>query len=235
MIKGQKVFTSFVKLENFSSSCGDAAVFDVANICRLSYGGGTFGSDERTKRENGIEDDMRLLQHCFNSGHMSVFEFVDATVLIECPIFVARQLMRYRHASYLEQSCRRVEPSPLSNVFQAEDGCDERISEHEKVARELYNELIALGIRREIARAVLPIGSTTKFFMKANLREWYHIFDERLTPSAQIETRVTVLKIKDEIAKVYPFFITLWDKKNHGTEILSDRSNSGCFGSSKNN
>ena len=156
----------------------------LAKIIRLSYG---------LDKESELERDRATIRNCFNAGHMSVFEFVDATVLIECPIFVARQIMRYRCASYLERSLRRCEPLEANSEYQ---------------------DLIARGVSRENARAVLPLSTQTQFYMKANLREWFHIFDERLSKGAQFETRELVEGIKTEIWFAFPFYVELWNDRN---------------------
>lgn len=55
------------------------------------------------KYEN-VEKPEKTLRFCVKAGHLSILEFAQLVFRIECPIFVARQLMRYRNASYGEES-----------------------------------------------------------------------------------------------------------------------------------
>lgn len=188
----------------------------LAKIIRLSYGKGDEPSD--------LERDRATIRNCFNAGHMSVFEFVDATFAVQCPIFVARQIMRYRCASYLERSLRRCEPLPFpsSSIYEYAYGCKVKFYKWIVAMSELYDAAIKADVLREDARACLPLGSTTQFFMKTNLREWYHIFDERLGVAAQKETRWLVQQIKDALAEVFPFYIQLYDSRDRAAPGLGD-------------
>lgn len=161
----------------------------LADIIRVSYGK---TPSLTADCERDATKDRATIRNCFNAGHMSVFEFVDATVFIECPIYVARQIMRYRCASYLERSLRRCEPLE-ANIE--------------------YQDLIARGVSKENARAVLPLSTQTQFYMKANLREWFHIFDERINTAAQAETNYLVQRIKEALKDAYPLLIELWEDK----------------------
>lgn len=169
----------------------------LAKIIRLSYGSDKAGDEERT------------IRNCFNAGHMSVFEFVDATVFVECPIYVARQLMRYRCASYLERSLRRCEPFGM----EASSTITSVVGEVANTASRIYRALLDQGVKKEQARAVLPLGTLTQFYMKASFREWYHIFDERLDNATQTETREIVEEIKSALEEVAPFLVGLWNAK----------------------
>lgn len=141
------------------------------------------------------EQDVNLIRSLYASKHMTPFEFVSVTFRIECPIFVARQLMRYRCATYVERSLRYCEPM--------EDDVPE------------YRSAIAAGVKKEEARALLPLSTQTEFCMRVNVRSLFHIFDERIHPHAQKETRDLVSMMKDEFAKVYPICSAIYEENRN--------------------
>ena len=47
--------------------------------------------------------DLELLRKIIQYKHLSVLEFSNILYQIECPIYIARQLMRYRCSSFLER------------------------------------------------------------------------------------------------------------------------------------
>ncbi|NBK26237.1 MAG: FAD-dependent thymidylate synthase [Spirochaetia bacterium] len=167
-------------------------------------------------------------------GHLSPLEFAGVTYLVKCPIFVARQIMRHRTASYLEKSLRYctldemvcdlpqelidnpATGSTLSRAFRAyrdivEQG-EELIGEdtppsEKKVIRGRYNEL---------ARSVLPLSLETSFYVQFDLRNLLHLFEMRLADDAQRETRhvatAMLTHIKDIFPTIYHFLV---DKYPH--------------------
>lgn len=169
----------------------------IARIARVSRGKTPFDDS----------GDWKLtLKNCYNAKHLSVFEFANITYWIECPIFVARQLMRYRNARYLERSLRYC--APLNEV-----DVNTPFGAANKRALDLYGKLIDCGISKEEARAVLPLSTATRFVMQCDLRELFHIFDERIHPATQTETQIVVEKMKIEAEKAFPYCVSLYDAK----------------------
>lgn len=167
-------------------------------------------------------------------GHLSPLEFAGVTYLVKCPIFVARQIMRHRTASYLEKSLRyctldemicdlphELVDNPatgksLSSAFRAyrdiiEQG-EELIGEdtlpsEKKAIRGRYNEL---------ARSVLPLSLETSFYVQFDLRNLLHFFDMRLADDAQLETRQVATAMLFQIRNIFPtIFQFLVDKYPH--------------------
>jgi len=60
-------------------------------------------------------------------------------------------------------------------------------------AKEAYNKLIALGVKKEDARFVLPNACMSRIAVTANFREWRHILRERTSKHAQWEIRDAML------------------------------------------
>ena len=150
-----------------------------------------FGSEQKEK-------DLELLRKIIFYKHLSVLEFSNILYQIECPIYIARQLMRYRCSSYLERSLRVCGPM---------DG---------DVARLDYEDAIKRGEKREDARALLPLSTRTRFLWLLNLRELLHIAEERLTPAAQYMTQCIVGAMVDIAEQEFPHVISYWKEQREG-------------------
>ena len=68
-----------------------------------------------------------------------------------------------------------------------------------------YAKLISLGIPAEDARMVLPNACHTNLTWSCNLRELIHVCNERLCKCAQIEIRLLVILMANEVEKILPF------------------------------
>lgn len=171
-----------------------------------------------TNEEN--EAAVKTLRFCVKAGHLSVLEFAQLVFRIECPIFVARQLMRYRAASYIERSLRYCEPVTREWAREIEDPDAAKspyssIVAHEDYSRSVYDDLVAEGARKEYARAVLPLSTSTVFLMRVDLRELLHIFDERLTIHCQKETREVVEQMYKITKGLFPIVIEEYELKKN--------------------
>ena len=160
----------------------------LADVARIST-----GYDFANPPKKDDKKDEILLKSLFKMKHFSVFEFSGATFQIECPIYVARQLMRYRNASYIERSLRRCKP------FEEDDA---------------YESALFDGEKKEDARSMLPLSTRTRFLWKMNLREMLHVFDERLMPTTQPITRSVVESIFEESKKLFPVILRYWEEAN---------------------
>ena len=146
------------------------------------------------------EKDLDLLRKIIQYKHLSVLEFSNILYQIECPIYIARQLMRYRCSSFLERSLRVCGPMKGDAIL------------------EDYKNAIESGMKREDARALLPLSTRTRFLWLVNLRELLHIAEERLTPAAQSMTREIVHTMVDLAGCCFPNVIECWQKTREGAE-----------------
>ena len=144
--------------------------------------------------------DLELLRKIILHKHLSVLEFSNIMYQIECPIYIARQLMRYRCSSFLERSLRVCGPMEGDAVL------------------EDYKNAIESGMKREDARALLPLSTRTRFLWLLNLRELLHIAEERLTPAAQSMTREIVHTMVDLAGCCFPNVIECWQKTREGAD-----------------
>jgi thymidylate synthase (FAD) len=184
----------------------DAAIVQAA---RVSYGEGT-----KTVRE-----DAALIDYLMRHRHTSPFEMVEFKFHVRAPIFVVRQWFRHRTASVNEVSARYsvLEERffhPTHWRFQARDkkqGSEGRFQNPEadaaleaayRAAYSAYEKLLALGVAREEARVVLPVGIYTEFYWKQDLHNLFHFLKLRLDAHAQEEIRAYARAIA-EIVKAH--------------------------------
>lgn len=181
--------------------------------------------------------DEKLLRYLWTHQHFTPFEMAGAIVEMQVPVFVMRQIQRHRAASFNELSARYTE---LPETFWlprakdirrqlpgkgqggvAGDGADwpqraqlaaEMIENASLVAFGWYRELIRIGVAREQARAVLPMGTMTRCRMQCNLRMWTHFLGLRLDPHAQAETRAVADGIAGFLRTSFPRTMALFDE-----------------------
>ena len=160
---------------------------DIFRAARGSYGG---------ESENPDGERLRgFLAMLLKKGHLVPFEHCSLSFDITAPIFVFRQLFRYRTAIISERSMRYCEAEP---VFWVPDVADETrfcYTQSYYAAWGWYEQLLADGETLERARAVLPVAVFSKCHFTVNLRNFLHICEQRLQASAQEETRFIVKRM----------------------------------------
>lgn len=158
-------------------------------------------ADERERA-----DWVRIAVQCFKLEHWSVFEFPTVLFRIDCPIFVARQLMRHRNGTFLEKSLRLLDPFPSHLLKEPADPYRQAYAE----SLQLYEKLRKGGAKKETARAVLTLNTPTSFLWNISLRSLFNVFNQRLHPSAQKETREIVKQMFNETYGVFPNVLDAW-------------------------
>lgn len=125
----------------------------------------------------GEKADKRLINRLYRDRHTSPFEHVNITFNIKMPIFVMRQFVRHRTFKLNEMSARYVElPNEfyIPKKYRSQDVKDKQSSnetdglDHAKAymivnrlseaAYREYEELLEMGVAREMARMVLPVN-----------------------------------------------------------------------------
>ena len=173
------------------SACSDEMV---AAAAWVSTHGPDHEADE--KRTAG------LIQYLMRHRHGSPFEHGSITFLVECPLFVAREVFRHRMFSFNEVSGRYARLQPqfwvpaatrgLINVGSAArpvmGGADAAL--HETVDHILeasyqndwlaYERLLEAGVATEVARTVLPMGLYTSFYLTCNPRALMNFLSLRI-------------------------------------------------------
>ncbi len=179
------------------------------------------------------ERDRHLIEHLLKSGHESPFEHIVFTFHIKCPIFVARQWMRHRIASYNELSGRYTQ---LSEEFYIPDQLDPRIkgdSEQrqqilgtiEKALRESYEayvKLLELKVPREIARIVLPVSLYTEFIWSVNARSLFNFLSLRADSHAQLEIQEYAKAVASIFKQICPWTYEAFIKHRYTGDLLKE-------------
>ncbi len=165
----------------------------------------------------------RLLTYCIRKGHWSVFEMADATMELETSRAIAAQILRHKSFNFQELSQRyaAIEPDYQATACRMQDSKNRQSSlecsdpsiqawweytQRTQAERAFvnYEEALRLGIAKEVARMLLPLSTSTKLYMKGNLRSWLHYLNTRLDPSTQLEHRELAQAILTQLAPVYP-------------------------------
>lgn len=199
---------------------GDDA--SIVRAARVSYAGDL--------DEHSAERDEKLLRYLLRNGHTSPFEHVVFTFRVSAPIFVARQWMRHRTWSFNEISARYAE---LPNrVYQPEEwrgqaSHNKQMSdgavENQQAATDAYNaatdaafaayeQLIGMGVAREQARAVLPVGVYTDFYATVDLHNFLHFVRLRDHEHAQPEIRNFAGAMKRLVQNHVPVTMKIWEE-----------------------
>ena len=138
-------------------------------------------------------------------GHESMIEHASATFYIRASRVLTHELVRHRLASYSQRSQRYVkekEPRYIEPPEIAEIGelAHERFTGAMEACWEAYRDLLAQGIKAEIARYVLPNACESQIICTWNFREIRHIIKLRASKQALPEMRAVANEI-GEIAK----------------------------------
>lgn len=72
----------------------------------------------------------------------------------------------------------------------------------------VYRDLLALGVCKEQARAVLPMGTMTQMVVTGSIQAWWHFYVLRADSHAQTEIRPYAHAINDLMMTHYP---VTWD------------------------
>ncbi len=219
-------FRSDVGVELVKASAADS---DVLFAARVSTQG------ERSIESAGTDatEASGLIRFLMRERHGSPFEHSTMTFAVSAPIFVWREHMRHRMASYNEESGRyRVlepvfyAPAPQRPLVQvgkpgAYDFIPGSAEQHALVvssAREVvsiayaaYEEMLESGVAREVARTVLPVSIYSNAYVTMNARGLMNFLSlrrkdprSRFPSYPQREIEMVAERYEDEFARLMP-------------------------------
>jgi thymidylate synthase (FAD) len=191
-------------------------------------------STQREAREATPAAVEKLIRFLLSNrpAHASPFGHPHVTVLVECPIFVSREWMRHRVQTFSEVSSRysdmsgeaylpsledfrtqvgkpgdyRMEPMVASDAID----CRETMDTAYAVSGAAYRRLLTSGVAREVARNVLPLGTMTRFYATASLRNWLGFLILRDHPAALLEIRREAEAVKHILIDLFPLTMAVW-------------------------
>jgi len=139
----------------------------------------------------------------WKTGHISPFEFADATFYITgVSRSCSHQFVRHRLASYAQLSMRYVDIEYLEFIIPPSYYHGERVLDELKEkydsSKAFYRLHLGDNIKKQDARFMIPMGIETRFMVKMNFRSWLHFLRLRTHHSAQWEIRA----VADEIHKL---------------------------------
>jgi thymidylate synthase (FAD) len=190
------------------------------------------------------ERDKKLINYLMSHEHTSPFEHITFTFHIKAPIFVARQLFRHRIGISLnERSARYTSKGTdefyIPNHIRVQDTKDKQssirfeneelkneainlIEEAYKNSYETYEKLINMGVAREMARIVLPVGQYTEFYLTLNVRALMHFLDLRASSHAQWEIQEYAKALAYFFEETCPWSYEAYLKHQYKGDILKE-------------
>lgn len=153
------------------------------------------------------EKTERFIKVLIWKAHLSVIEHAVATFEVSnISRSCSHQIVRHRIGSYSQESMRYVEQDILPKIPVSIRNSAEAYNRYIKAAMaamDVYKAMLDLGIPKEDARYILPIGTPTRLVMTYNFRQWRHFIQLRGASSAQWEIKEVsrrVLVILKEVA-----------------------------------
>jgi thymidylate synthase (FAD) len=179
------------------------------------------------------ESNVGLINYLMRERHASPFEHNVFKFMVHAPIFVAREFMRHRIASYNEESGRYRElqaefylPSsperPLVQVGKTgdyifESGSQELrdwtvslMDEAYEASWDAYQALLESGVAKEVARMVLPVGIYSTWYVTINARSLMNFLSLRTASNAQWEIQQIALDMEEHFKIHMPITYAAW-------------------------
>lgn len=175
--------------------------------------------------------DEKLLKYLWKNNHATPFEFAGVVIEVRAPVIVFREWHRHRTQSYNEASARYA-PLPsidymptvdrlmvggghLTKQAAGADGATPLTAESaewfrgelarvQADAERVYQEALARGIPKELARLSMTVGRYSTMRAHANLRNWLGFCTLRMAPNAQAEIRAYANVVGEVLAEAFP-------------------------------
>ena len=182
------------------------------------------------------ESAKKLVGFLVKQGHEAMLEHSQLSVLFTCDRGVANELVRHRIASFAQESTRYCnyskdkfggELSFIRPYYIEVTDADKNATNTDytpgslwvdscECAEIIYKDMIALGMRPEQARCVLPLCLKTEIVVTANYREWRNIFKLRTPVAAHPQMRELMCpllkELQSKIPVVFDDIYTYWPK-----------------------
>lgn len=192
----------------------------ICNAARISYRSTSQSQDANRK----------LLGYLWKNKHTSPFEMAKITLNVKLPIFVMRQWVRHRMQNLNEVSARYTQlPAEfyIPEVWRAQDTKNKQSSQmadlpNKTLAMSLqtmcedmyvaYEQMLDLGVAREMARMVLPLNIYTEIFCCWDLKNLLHFITLREDSHAQAEIQEYAKAIKIMLVELFPLTMDCYEK-----------------------
>ena len=211
----------------------------IVNAARVSYQG---------ESNEFVERDKKLILFLAKHKHWTPFEQNALKFRVKCPIYIARQWMKHRCWVFNEISARYTvfnntiyKPTEFrEQAVKNKQESVEAININQELASEIYDQasktavdaylrLIELGVCREQARGVLPVGSHTEFICTVNLRNFMHWYYLRAPKEAQWEIQqyahAAINLVKNKFPVAIECFEQLREEEQQEAALLAQAKN----------
>jgi thymidylate synthase (FAD) len=188
----------------------------VVNGARVSF---NQESEEMSDRDAG------LIRFLLRERHGSPFEHGYFRFLVKAPLFVVREHHRHRAGHsynewsgryskmdaefYVPDNVRTQVGKPGAYSFEpvddfVRDEARREIEENAQRAFEAYERMLEQGVAKEVARAVLPLSTYTKYYWSCNPRSLMHFCGLRNHENAQFEIRQYAAAAESFLERLMP-------------------------------
>jgi thymidylate synthase (FAD) len=189
----------------------------VVNAARVSFG---------KRKETFDEADAKLVRYLADHGHTSPFRHTSLTFHVKAPIFVFRQWMKHRVASEFNEISGRYVEFPEDEFYVPEffrrqakvnkQGSEGRVEDPEgaqalaaflescRASVAAYKQLLGLGVCREQARCVLPLGLYSEVYWTVSLQAAAHFINLRTDNHAQWEIQQYAWRVRELTEALFP-------------------------------
>lgn len=188
------------------------------------------------------ERDKNLIAYLMKNGHTSPFEHITFTFHVKAPIFVVRQWFRHRIGMSPNEISRRYTSKNVDEFYipsniriqDIEDKQKSVVVEDEGLKKQMieiiedaylktyesYEKLINLGVAKELARIILPVGEYTEFYLTTNARALMHFLDLRASSHAQWEIQQYAIALAYFFQKICPWTYEAYIKYVYQGDVL---------------
>jgi thymidylate synthase (FAD) len=188
------------------------------------------------KSEPKITDDSykKFLKTIIKSGHESILEHASVTAKIITNRAVSLETVRHRLNSFSQESTRYcnysgdrfgneltfIVPVWISDEEVSKFHVEDSISSNPAISlnpsftwwfamhqvEEAYFSLLNRGWTPEKAREILPNSLKTELVMTANVRQWRHVLQQRLSPKCHPQMRFMMFQLAEKFNEYLPLF-----------------------------
>lgn len=175
----------------------------------------------------------QLVRALMRERHGVPFEHCVFTWRLAMPIYVARELVRHRHASMSEMSGRYMELKPVFYVpgpdrplvkvdgskrmeYAIESGTDDQRAlvawctmDNAERAWENYRDMLQAGVLPEVARGVLPVNVGTEMVWTTNARSLLNFLSLRVRDDNALFPSKPLVEIEQLARKIEAIFAVI--------------------------
>lgn len=210
----------YVELQSYSGSD-----LDFVNSAKVSF---------NSQAHSLGEQEISILNFLVREKHGSPFEHSFMKFKISAPLFVVREWQRHRTGSSFNEISGRYTTMPAVVPYHPVDSHNMRSQEGKPGSYSFkhhpsswyeteqctdietvydfaydtclgsYQQLMDMGVPKELARCVLPLASFTEFIWTCNARSLMHFLSLRNSSNAQHEIRLYAKHLEEIFSTIFP-------------------------------